>query len=138
MTVKVMLAPNPNRSGLIDRVIVIGKSDDQQRLIVLNIDALNKSPQLLKRFNAGYYYATKTWGAVSVFIIIGGIVLSFLWYWWAFLVGIAVGVIVYRANRQSVADFALQSLSENPEAYQHFLSLGLVWEANTKNVVPES
>jgi hypothetical protein len=49
MTAKVMLVPNPNRSGLIHRVIVIGESDDQKRLTVLDIDALNKNSRLLKR-----------------------------------------------------------------------------------------
>ncbi|MGC2416051.1 MAG: hypothetical protein WA459_25570 [Stellaceae bacterium] len=106
MTAKVMLVPNPHRSGAIDRVIVIGKSDDQQRLIVLNIGALDKSPKLLKRFNAGYYYATRFWDTISSLVIIGGIVLSFIWHWWAFLAGMAVAVVVYRATRQSVADFA--------------------------------
>jgi hypothetical protein len=75
---------------------------------------------------------------VSGLIIIVGIFFSFIWHWWAFLIGIAVGSAVYRSNRQSVVDCAREALSNNPNAHQYFSSLGLVWEANAKSVVPDS
>ena len=135
MAAKVMLVPNPNKSGAIDRVIVIGKSEDQQRLRVLNIDALSQNPKLLRPFNSGYYYATMFWNVVSSLILVGGIILSFLWQWWAFIAGFVIAFVVFRSNKTSVADFAEQSLREHAEAYEHFASLGLVWEVSPESLV---
>lgn len=137
MDAKVRLVPNPHRQGAIDRVIVIGRSSDPQRVIVLNIDALNKSPQLLARFNPGYHYATKFWTLVSCLIFIGGIVLSFIWQSWAFLAALALSIALYRANQKSVADFAREALVSDPNAANYFATLGLVWEVNERSLVVE-
>src|SRR5262245_10359664 len=128
MASKVMLASNPNRSGGIDRVIVIGKSSDPDRVIVLSVDALSRDRNLLKRFNPSYYRATTFWDVIGTLIMIAGIPLSFVWHWWAFLVGFGVAAILHRSNQKSIADFAYEVLASNPDSVRFFASLGLVWE----------
>jgi hypothetical protein len=133
---QVMLAPNPNRLGAVDRVIVLGKTADQARLIVLNIDALAKNPQLMKRYGKSYLHAVMLWNAVSTVVLVGGIAASFIWHWWLFLVGFGIAIVIHRSNQRSAADFAQEILADNPEAYQHFVSLGLVWDAAEQSLVP--
>ncbi|MEJ2625956.1 MAG: hypothetical protein P8Z80_15935 [Pseudolabrys sp.] len=136
MTTQVMLAPNPNRAGAIDRVVVIGRSANPQRVIVLNVDGIAKKPEILKRFNPGYFWATKMWNAVSIIVALAGIALSFLWYWWAFIAGFILAFVVYRSNRTSVADFAQEAMANDPNAESYFTSLGLVWEVDANALVP--
>src|SRR4029453_827499 len=94
-----------HRAGAIDRVIVLGKSEDQTQLRVLNIDALAKNPQLLKRYGSSYSYATVFWNVVSAIVLVGSIIVSFMWYWWLFIVGFVVAIVIHRSNKASVADF---------------------------------
>jgi hypothetical protein len=133
---KLMTVPNPNRGGMIDRVIVIGETEDKQFVEGLCVDVLDRNPKLPKPFGAGYYYATMTWNFVGFLIFAGGAALSFYWRWWAFIPGCFVATAFWRNNRRSVGDFALQILKSNPSAYQHFKSAGLVWQARAEAPVP--
>ena len=65
MATREMLAPNPHRSMGIDHVIVVGKSADQQRLVVLSVGALVKNPALTQTYGSGYKWATVFWNVVG-------------------------------------------------------------------------
>jgi len=137
MASQIMLAPNPTRSGAIDRVLIIANGSSPEKAVVLNVDELSKNSKLLTQFNPGYHYATKFWDAVSALILVGGIVLSFVWHWWAWIAGFVIAFVIYRSNRKSVADFAKEILDNDPNAIVHFASLGLIWEINRAALVPE-
>ena len=137
MLAKVMLAPNPNRSMAIDGFIVIGESEDRQRVRVLNIDALSKDPKIMHAYRSGYSWATAIWNSASVLVFFGSVALSFLWHWWTFILGFFVTSMIVKASRQSTADFALKILGENKIAYNDFVSLGLIWDASATSVVPQ-
>lgn len=134
---RTMLAPNPNGSGSIVRVIVLGKSDDGQWLKVLGIDPISQNPAILKRFNPGYVYATRFYAAVATIIMFAGIGLSFFWHWWAFIVGFVIGYIIQNATQKSVADFAAEALAAHKDALQYFEELGLIWDAKATTVMPD-
>jgi hypothetical protein len=68
----------------------------------------------------------------------GGIALSLLWHWWAFIAGFALAVTILKATRRSKADFVVAMLATNREARAHFVEQGLIWEAPTQSVVPAS
>ena len=65
MATREMLAPNPHRTMGIDHVIVVGKSADQQRLVVLSVDALVKNPALMQTYGSEYKWATVFWNLVG-------------------------------------------------------------------------
>ena len=132
-----MLAPNPNRGGDVDRVVVVGRSADQNSVIVLNIDALSKNPNLLRFPSSRHISVSKFWNAVIVLVLVGFVALSFFWHWWAFIAGFIVSLGIHHATRHSVPGFDLESLAENPENFAYYASQGLVWEASPQSVVPE-
>jgi hypothetical protein len=133
-----MLAPHPNGSGSVCRVIVIGKSDDQQRLKVLGVDSLNDNPALLRPINKRYFYAVRVWGGIAMAIMWIGIGLAFYLNWWYFVFGFTVAYFIYNATQKSVADFAASSLADDPNAYNYFKNLGLIWEAEIESVLPDN
>lgn len=135
MTVKIMLCPNPYRNKAIDRVIVLGRSEDGQFARVLNIDAIHKDPTILKPFGANYSRATTLWNFVALLIFVVGVGLSFYWKWWAFIPGAIICYVFLRANRTSTGDFAVEVLANNSDAYSYFVQKGLVWEAPVQSLV---
>ena len=138
MATREMLAPNPHRSMGIDHVIVVGKSADQQRLVVLSVDALVKNPALMQTYGSGYKWATVFWNLVGAIMFLGGFALSLLWHCWAFIAGFVLAVMILKATRRSKADFVVAMLATNREARAHFVEQGLIWEAPTQSVVPAS
>jgi hypothetical protein len=137
VAVKVMLAPNPNRSMAVDRVIIIGQAEEGRYVEVLNIDALGKDPKLMYPYGSGYSWATAVWNYIGVLVFLGGIALSFFWHWWAFIPGVGAAVVILKATRQGTADFAAKILAENKMARDHFTERGLIWHAPVQSVVPE-
>jgi hypothetical protein len=135
MASKTMLTPRPGGSGAIARVLILSEGPDG--VLVLDVDALHKNPVHLKRFNPGYTAATKFWGFISSLIVLAGVVLSFVWHWWAFLPGFALGFIIYRANAASTADFAIEAIQKNPGAIAYFTSSGLTWLAPRTSLVAD-
>lgn len=138
MATREMLAPNPHRSMGIDHVIVVGKSADQQRLVVLSVGALVKNPALTQTYGSGYKWATVFWNVVGAIMFLGSIACSFLWHWWAFIAGFVLAVMILKATRRSKADFVVEILATNREARARFMEQGLIWEAPTQSVVPAS
>lgn len=136
MLAKVMLAPNPNRNDQIDRVLIIEESLDKQTVRVLNVDALNKNPALMKPYGGSYAAATNTWKAVSVILLLGGIVLAMVWHWWLFILGLILAWIIARHNKQDAAEFAQEIITKYPRAIDEFAKQGLVWELPAVKVVP--
>lgn len=136
MAAKVVLAPNPRQSGAIVRAIVIGASQDGSVVRLINLEAFEKYPDLLKNIGGGYATAAKFWNALVILIFIFGIFFSFYWHWWAFLVGLVIVVILNKSNRRSVADFLVDGVAHNSAALLHYETLGLVWETSADTVVP--
>jgi hypothetical protein len=136
MAPKIMLAPNPHRAMLIDRVIIVGRDEDRKQVVVLSVDELDKNPDLLRRYGSSYPAAIKFWRIVGGVIFLGMVALSFFWRWWAFIIGLIAGIMVLKANRQSTADFAMQIIADNRAAIDHFNELGLIWVASEDSVVP--
>jgi hypothetical protein len=122
----------------IDHVIVVGKSADQQRLVVLSVDALVKNPALMQTYGSGYKWATVFWNVVGAIMFLGSIACSFLWHWWAFIAGFVLAVMILKATRRSKADFVVAMLATNREARAHFVEQGLIWEAPTQSIVSGS
>jgi hypothetical protein len=138
MAAHTMLTPNPRRVGSIARVIVIGTSADKKHHTVLNVDPFRERPALLRPLNRGFYHAMIFWRFTGVAIMLLGIALAFLWHWWACILGLVIGAMVFRANSRSAVDFVIQSLRDNPNALNYFNSLGVIWDAKVENVVPDN
>jgi len=138
MATREMLAPNPYKSMGIDHVVVVGRSADQQRLVVLSVDALVMNPALLQTYGSGYKWATVFWNVVGTVMFLGSIACSFLWHWWAFTAGFVLAVMILKATRRSKADFVVEKLATSQEARARFMEQGLIWEAPTQSVVPGS
>jgi hypothetical protein len=134
---KLMLCPNPNRSMAIDRVIVIGESEDKKHVRVLNVDALSRNPALLRSYGQSYMWATAFWNWIAAALMLGGVASSFFWRWWAFLPGLILGALVVQATRKSVADFAVEILRRDKRAYDDFNRRGLIWDAPAESLVGE-
>lgn len=138
MPVKVMLCPNPNRSMLVDRVIVIGESEDKQSVRVLNVDAIGKDPKLMLPYGKRYALADIFWRYIAIIVLIVGVVFSFLWHWWAFIPGFAACTMILKATRQSTVDFAVEILANNKNACADWARLGLIWDAPIQSLVPDN
>jgi hypothetical protein len=134
MTVQVMSVPNPNRSGFA-RVIVIGEDADQHRLTVLDIGALGKNPRLMNLY--GHSWATAYGNYIALVVAMVGIALSFFWRSWAFIPTSFVAIVMMRMTDQNKAELAAKIVAENKAAYDHFVRLGLIWEAPAETVAPE-
>ena len=100
MSLKVMLAPNPGRSTSIERVIVLGKTSDQQRLMVLNIDALRRDPALTQAYRSEGICTAAFWSSIGAALILSSVALSFFWHWWATIAGVALAALIIKATRR--------------------------------------
>ncbi|HAJ02662.1 MULTISPECIES: hypothetical protein [unclassified Brevundimonas] len=136
MAKRTMLTPRPGENSGIARVLLLEKRDEG--FLVLDVDQLHHHPDILRRFGRGYSAANKFWTAVGTLIALAGVVLSFTWHWWAFLVGFLLNFILYRANKTSTADFALDILRREPSAASYFTEVGLTWVASTAELVPDN
>ena len=133
-----MLAPNSDRSVGVEHVIVVEKSADQQRLVVLSVDELVKNPAMMETYDSGYKWMTVLWSLVGAITFLGGVALSLLWQWWAFIAGFVLAVMLLKATRRSKLDFLVEKLATNREARTRFAEQGLIWEAPSQSVVPAS
>lgn len=131
----VMLAPNPNRAMLIDRVVVVGKSDDGSTLRVLSIDGLQNSVSVKKQFTR-YFSSNANWNLVCLTSLVVGVGTSFLWHWWAFIPALVVAGWSGAKSKSSGGDAGLRILADHPSALDGFLRDGLVWEAPANKVLP--
>lgn len=137
MTHQTMLTPNPHKPGSIARVVVI--NTDLTMPLVVHIDPLYRQPSLLSSLNPGYTFAIRFWGAAAITTFLGGIALSFLWHWWAFLIGGLLAIGIQRYNRRSVADFVVQSVVQQKDvALAHFESLDLMWVQTPESLVRDN
>ncbi len=131
------LTPNPFITGSIARVVVI--NTDKAMPLVVHVDPLYQQPLLLKPLNPGYTFAIRFWKAIVVAVFLGGIALSFIWYWWTFMLDGLPAFGIQRHNRRSVADFVVESVIEQKElALAHFRSLNLMWVPKPANLVRDS
>ena len=134
MATKVKLAPNPNRSMAIDRVVIIGRSSDGGFVDVLSIDGL-QSDEYAKRQFSRYFMKNANWNLVALFIIIIGIAASFVWRWWSFIPGFVVSGWAGFQGKISGATAGERILADHPSAREKFAERGLIWTASVKSVV---
>ena len=134
MPAKVMLAPNPNRSMKVDRVIIIGKSEDGARVSVLSIHELHKHEDVRKRFYK-YFTPNAHWNLLALIILLAGLAAAFFWHWWIAIIAFLVAGRAGWAGKSSAANSAERILRENEWARDHFAQLGLIWDAPVSSVV---
>lgn len=135
MAGEVMLCPNPNRDMAVDRVVIVGRTADKQFVRVLNVGAIEKDPTILKPLGKGHSSAATFWNFIAIVILISSIVASFMWHWWAFLIGVVATFVLIKANQTSVVGAALEIVASDPGTIDYFTQRGLVWEARAENVV---
>jgi hypothetical protein len=114
MAVEIMLTPRPQNASSIARVIAL--INVEQTVTVLDIESYEKSKGLLKEAVPEVVFAYRLWSWISAAIFWGAIVLSFVWHWWAFIVGSIVAWMIWRGQRQSIAQWLLSAFQTNPEA----------------------
>ena len=127
------MVPNPLRGGVIARVLVLGERDGEA--LCLDPAPFDKSPDLLRPFNPGYAFALKFWRWVSVLVLLAGIVLSFIWHWWAFLLGFLLSYAVHQMNAKSAGQFAAQAFKQHEAATAEFQRLGALFFVPASKVV---
>lgn len=125
------LCPRPD--GAIARVVVVLHEIRGESATVVDVDKLAERPDILSAYGGSYSAAVKFWRAVASVILVAGIVLSFVWQWWAFVPGFVIALVVYRANNRSAGDFVLELITRQPDVLVELRRMGLVWEvpANT-------
>ncbi|MBB3938098.1 hypothetical protein [Aureimonas phyllosphaerae] len=134
MASTVMMAPNPNRSMAIDRVLVVGRSEDGSTLRVLSIDGLQSSEWAKKEFTR-YFVGNATWNLVALVALVVGAAASFLWQWWAFVPALVVAGWAGFRGKSSGGGAATRILADHPWALERFIRDGLVWETPANKVV---
>ena len=92
----------------------------------------------MQTYGSGYKWATVFWNVVGAIMFLGGIAVSSLWHWWAFIAGFVLAVMILKATRRSKADFLIEKLATNREAMARFVEQGLIWEAPTQSIVSGS
>jgi hypothetical protein len=119
------LAPNPFRGGLISRVAVPQCGDGTA--LAVAADTLYKNPRLLSILNPGYTFAIQFWKVIALCAFWGGLLLRFIWTWWAFIPAIVIWFVVEKNNQKSAAQFAIQAMGEHEGAAAYFDKLQLLW-----------
>ena len=113
------------------RVIVL-KGNDPDNPLVVDISAIYQHPAALSKFNKSYTLSLQFWGWAGGMIVLAGIVASLVWHWWAFILGFLINFLLTKANRQSAAQFTVESLTNHPGSPAYFSSLGLIWHARSE------
>jgi hypothetical protein len=134
METKLMLAPNPRRSGGVDRVIIVGRTDDGSQVSVLSIDELQKDQWAKQQF-AKYFVGNASWNLAAIVIVLAGIAASFLLRWWAFVPALLISGWLGYQGKSSGATAAVRILHDHPWARDRFVQSGLIWDAPARDVV---
>ena len=127
------MVPNPKRGGVIARVIVLAERDGEA--LCLDPVPFDKAPALLRPFNPGYTFALHFWRWVSALLLLGGVVASFVWHWWAFVLGFLLSAFVHQMNTKSAGQFAVQAFKQHKDAVDAFNACGALFVAPAARVV---
>lgn len=131
---QVMLAPNPRRNGGIDRVIVIGTSDDSATVRVAGVDGIANAEAFKRR-----YYKHVTGAAhfklVALVFFLAGVAGAIFYAWWCVLIGIIAAIVANRMSKGTEAETLAKIVREESGAGDLLAASGLVWEASAKSVV---
>jgi hypothetical protein len=72
------------------------------------------------------FYADIFWTSVTLIFFIGGIVASFIWYWWAFIAGLFLSYIVSKANTKSNSENILDVITRDEGYYNRLMRNGFI------------
>jgi hypothetical protein len=123
MRTKDFVAPREDGTRVIYRAYV-----DMSPPLVVDAEKAFAVADDLGHFNPSYKWATTLYTIISYALIVGGFV-ALIWLpWWAPVVGIVLGVTLYRTNKKSCADFVAEIVQQDPEQRSRFLDAGVVRE----------
>jgi hypothetical protein len=105
------------------------------RSLCLDPAPFDKKPDLLRPFNPGYTFALKLWRWVSALLLLGGIIASFVWHWWAFIPGFLLSFMVHQMNSKSAGQFAAQAFKQHDDAAREFEKIGALFVVPTERIV---
>ncbi len=127
------LTQNPNRKGVVSRVVILGEQDGQA--LVLDPGPIYNNPDILRPFNPSHALAIKVWKWAVVALWLVGIAASFLWHWWAFIPALLLAHMLYLANQKSAGQLGAQVFREHAIAAAEFQNKGILWFAASTAVL---
>ena len=138
MAAILMFAPNPNRGMDIDRVVVVGKSAEQNRLSVLSVSAVENDFPLFRASRLRHRRDTVLPFLASAIALLGGVELAVAWHWWSLVVGLVLAVAIVKATHRRLIDAAAEFVAMDGETMMRLRASSAVWEVPAHLVVPES
>jgi len=133
-----MFAPNPNRDMDIDRVVVVGKSADQQRLSVLSVNEIENNRSLFRDCRLRCRRANGARCLASAIALLGGAALAVEWRWWSPIVGLGLAAALVRTMRRNPIDLAAEIVASDKATVARLRASGAIWDVPAHVVVPES
>lgn len=131
MAYRDLLAPRSN--GSIARIRVY---DDFVPPLAVDTDRAFAASKALGAYNPSYHWSTKFFTSLASIILVGGFVSLFWWPWWVPIVGFVVSRIVFKAAKQSCADFVRDILRDDPTQSDRMAQLGLLLSEIPASAVP--
>lgn len=96
--------------------------------LVVDCDRAYAAADALGEYNPSYRWTARVFTAIAAILLVGGFVALFWWPWWTPIVGVFLAHIVFKATKQSCADFVQEIVVGNPREKPRFVAAGIVRE----------
>lgn len=101
---------------------------------MVDCDRAYAAHRSLGLYNPSYSWSTKFYTMIAASLSLGGFVALIWWPWWVPVVGLFLGHMVFKSNKQSCADFVFEIIQANPEERARFMAAGIVRDDLFANV----
>jgi hypothetical protein len=124
----------PRQDGTVARLRVY---DEFTPPLAVDSDRAYAAVNVLGKYNPSYRSSTKFFTSLASLVLVGGIVALIWWPWWVPIVGFFLSYIMFKAAKQSCADFVRDIVRDNPTGREEMTRLGLIVPKLPANVVSE-
>jgi len=106
---------------------------DMNPVLIVDADRAFGIANELGKYNPSYRWSTALYTWIAFGLMVGGFVALFWLPWWTPIVGLVVGMAVFRSNKKSCADFVREIIQQHPGERARFAAAGIV-----RDEIPEN